>query len=43
MLLHVATHGTYHRGNIGSSSGRIAPNPDRLSDFLERERTLEAA
>ena len=45
MLLHVATHGTYHRGNIGIilQKNGIAPNPDRLTDFLERERTLEAA
>lgn len=45
MLLHVATHGTYHRGNIGLilQKNGIEPNPDRLTDFLERERTLELA
>lgn len=45
MLLHVATHGTYHRGNIGVllQKNGIEPNPDRLTDFLASERTLEAA
>ena len=45
MLLHVATHGTYHRGNIGVllQKNGIEPNADRLTDFLASERTLEAA
>ncbi|HSX56522.1 MAG TPA: DinB family protein [Sphingomonas sp.] len=45
MLLHVATHGTYHRGNIGLilQKNGIEPNADRLTDFLATERTLEAA
>lgn len=45
MLLHVATHGTYHRGNIGVilQKNGIEPNADRLTDFLAAERTLEAA
>lgn len=45
MLLHVATHGTYHRGNIGIilQKNGIEPNADRLTDFLAAERTLEAA
>lgn len=45
MLLHVATHATYHRGNIGIllQKNGIEPNADRLTDFLASERTLEAA
>ena len=45
MLLHVATHGTYHRGNIGIllQKNGVEPNADRLTDFLMSERTLEAA
>ncbi|HEY0623337.1 DinB family protein [Sphingomonas sp.] len=45
MLLHVATHGTYHRGNIGIllQKNGIEPHADRLTDFLAAERTLEAA
>lgn len=45
MLLHVATHGSYHRGNIGIllQKNGIEPNADRLTDFLASERTLEAA
>lgn len=45
MLLHVATHGTYYRGNIGIllQKNGIEPNPDRLTDFLATERTPEAA
>jgi uncharacterized damage-inducible protein DinB len=38
IILHVCLHGTYHRGNAGlvlQKSG-IAPNDDRLTDFLER-------
>lgn len=37
MLLHVAVHGAYHRGNAGVLLHRngIEPNPDRLTDFLE--------
>jgi uncharacterized damage-inducible protein DinB len=37
IILHVCLHGTYHRGNAGlllQTSG-IAPNDDRLTDFLE--------
>jgi uncharacterized damage-inducible protein DinB len=37
IILHVCMHGTYHRGNAGivlQKSG-IAPNDDRLTDFLE--------
>jgi uncharacterized damage-inducible protein DinB len=39
MILHVTLHGTYHRGNVGillQKSG-VAPNDDRLTDFLEAE------
>lgn len=45
MLLHVATHGTYHRGNIGLllQKNGIEPNADRLTDFLMNERTLTPA
>lgn len=45
MLLHVVTHGTYHRGNIGVvlQKNGIEPDADRLTDFLASERTLEAA
>jgi uncharacterized damage-inducible protein DinB len=45
MLLHVATHGTYHRGNIGIllQKNGVEPNADRLTDFLMSERTLEPA
>lgn len=45
MLLHVAMHGAYHRGNIGIilQKNGIEPNADRLTDFLAAERTLEAA
>lgn len=37
MLLHVAMHGTYHRGNVGIllQKNGIQPNQDRLTDFLE--------
>lgn len=45
MLLHVSTHGAYHRGNVGIllQKNGIAPNPDRMTDFLEASRptTLE--
>src|SRR4029453_6957791 len=36
MLLHVALHGTYHRGNAGIllQKNGVAPNDDRLTDFL---------
>jgi len=39
MLLHVALHGTYHRGNAGLllQKNGIAPNDDRLTDFLGAE------
>lgn len=45
MLLHIATHGTYHRGNIGLllQKNGVEPNADRLTDFLMSERTLEPA
>lgn len=37
MLLHVCLHGTYHRGNAGIilQKNGIAPNDDRMTDFLE--------
>jgi len=40
MLLHVCLHGTYHRGNAGIilQKNDIAPNDDRMSDFLARSR-----
>jgi uncharacterized damage-inducible protein DinB len=37
IILHVCLHGTYHRGNAGillQKTG-IAPNDDRMTDFLE--------
>ena len=36
MLLHVALHGTYHRGNAGIllQKNGVLPNDDRLTDFL---------
>jgi uncharacterized damage-inducible protein DinB len=37
IVLHVALHGTYHRGNIGlllQKSG-VSPSGDRLTDFLD--------
>jgi uncharacterized damage-inducible protein DinB len=36
IILHVCLHGTYHRGNAGIllQKNDIAPNPDRLTDFL---------
>lgn len=36
MLLHVAMHGTYHRGNVGVllMKNGIEPYPDRITDFL---------
>ncbi|MGJ5204719.1 DinB family protein [Bradyrhizobium sp. HKCCYLR20261] len=39
MLLHVAAHGCYHRGNVGLllQKNGIAPNQDRLTDFLVLE------
>jgi len=39
MLLHVALHGTYHRGNAGIllQKNGVAPNDDRLTDFLGAE------
>ena len=39
MLLHVAMHGTYHRGNIGAllQKNGIEPPPDRVTDFVEIE------
>lgn len=40
MLMHVAMHGTYHRGQIGIllQKNWVAPNSDRMTDFLESER-----
>lgn len=37
ILLHVALHGTYHRGNIGVilQKNCIEPWPDRVTDFLD--------
>ena len=37
IILHVCLHGTYHRGNAGIVLQKygIAPNDDRLTDFLE--------
>lgn len=37
IILHVCLHGTYHRGNAGviSQKNGIAPNDDRMTDFLE--------
>jgi uncharacterized damage-inducible protein DinB len=38
MVLHVCLHGAYHRGNAGIvlQKNGIAPNDDRLTDFLEK-------
>lgn len=38
MILHVCLHGAYHRGNAGIvlQKNGIAPNDDRLTDFLEK-------
>ncbi|WP_129793072.1 DinB family protein [Sphingosinicella sp. CPCC 101087] len=37
MLLHVAMHGTYHRGNVGVllHKNGVEPPQDRITDFLE--------
>jgi uncharacterized damage-inducible protein DinB len=37
IILHVCLHGTYHRGNAGIVLQKygIAPNDDRMTDFLE--------
>jgi uncharacterized damage-inducible protein DinB len=37
MILHVCLHGAYHRGNAGIvlQKNGIAPNNDRMTDFLE--------
>jgi uncharacterized damage-inducible protein DinB len=37
IILHVCLHGTYHRGNAGIvlQKNGIAPNDDRLTDFLQ--------
>jgi uncharacterized damage-inducible protein DinB len=37
IVLHVCMHGTYHRGNAGIllQKNGIAPNDDRITDFLE--------
>jgi uncharacterized damage-inducible protein DinB len=38
IILHVCLHGTYHRGNAGIVLQKkgIAPNDDRMTDFLEK-------
>jgi uncharacterized damage-inducible protein DinB len=38
IILHVCLHGTYHRGNAGIvlQKNGIAPNDDRMTDFLEK-------
>jgi uncharacterized damage-inducible protein DinB len=38
IILHVCLHGTYHRGNAGLLLQKqgIAPNDDRMTDFLEQ-------
>lgn len=38
IILHVCLHGTYHRGNVGIvlHKNGIAPNDDRMTDFLEK-------
>ena len=37
IILHVCLHGTYHRGSAGIvlQKNGIAPNSDRMTDFLE--------
>jgi uncharacterized damage-inducible protein DinB len=37
IILHICLHGTYHRGNAGIvlQKNGIAPNDDRMTDFLE--------
>lgn len=37
IILHVCLHGTYHRGSVGIvlQKNGIAPNDDRMTDFLE--------
>jgi uncharacterized damage-inducible protein DinB len=37
IILHICLHGTYHRGNAGIVLQKhgIAPNNDRMTDFLE--------
>ena len=44
MLMHVAMHGIYHRGQIGMllQKNWVAPNSDRMTDFLESERGAPA-
>jgi uncharacterized damage-inducible protein DinB len=39
MILHVALHGTYHRGGAGIllQKNGVTPNDDRLTDFLGAE------
>lgn len=41
MLLHVATHGNYHRGAVGRIlvQAEVAPPPDALTVFLHRPAT----
>jgi uncharacterized damage-inducible protein DinB len=38
VILHVCLHGAYHRGNAGIvlQKNGIAPNDDRMTDFLEK-------
>lgn len=44
MLLHVASHGIYHGGNIGVFLHKysIEPLPGSMTEFLEMERTAPA-
>lgn len=37
MLLHIALHGTYHRGNAGIilQKNGVMPNDDRITDFVD--------
>jgi uncharacterized damage-inducible protein DinB len=41
IILHVCLHGTYHRGNAGLvlQKNGIAPNSDRVTDFLEQAQS----
>ena len=43
IILHVCLHGTYHRGNAGLvlHKNSIAPNDDRMTDFLEMAASTE--
>lgn len=41
ILLHVAMHGTYHRGNVAVllQKAGVEPPPDRMTDFLDTIRS----